>query len=275
MEAQVMQGSQIAGRRLAVPAVRWGAVFAGTVAGLASYMLLSLFGIAVGLTAIDPGAADPVGAVPIATGIWTGISMLISSFIGGYVAARMSGLARRADGMLHGFISWAATMVLFAWFATTALGNILGGTFSVLSQGAQTAGQAAGGQDISQRIESLITGGQGGDISPENIGQVRDYLSRGDRNGAVQYMTSQMGFTQERANQVADQMMPLVGPGSEQRRQDIAEGAVSTLSAASWWLFVGILLALVLGVWGGLVGARATSDRTLGDHSDERHYRTY
>jgi hypothetical protein len=270
MEAQVIQ-SDVRPRHISIPAVRWGAVLAGTVAGIASYMLLGLFGIAVGLTAVGPGGAGSSGAIPVATGIWTGVSMLISAFIGGYVASRMSGLARRSDGMLHGFIAWGATMVIFAWLATTAIGNLLGGAFSLVGQGMQ----AASGSDISQRIESMVGGGGDVNVSPESLSQLRAYLSAGDRDGAVQYMTSQMGFTQERANQAVDRMMPLFGPQGSSRVQQAMGSAVNTLTAASWWLFVAILLALVLGIWGGLVGARATSDRTLGDHSDERHYRTY
>src|SRR4051812_7722861 len=81
-------------RRPYFSAIRWGAIIAGLVSGTASYLLLALLGLAVGLTAVDPTSAEPIGRVPLATGIWTGVSLLISAFIGGYVAGRMSGLSR-------------------------------------------------------------------------------------------------------------------------------------------------------------------------------------
>jgi hypothetical protein len=277
MEAHAIESpavpTSMAVRRITIPAIRWSAIFAGAVAGLATYMLLSLLGIAIGLTAVEPTAAEPVGVVPIATAIWSGISMLIAAFIGGYVAARMSGLARRTDGLLHGFVAWATVMVLFAWLATTTVGNLLGGTFSLVAQGAQAAtGQQAGG--ITQQVQSIITGTEGGEISSEDMAAVQQQVQAGDRAGAIDYMVNQMGFTEERATTVVDNLMPIVGPGGE-GVAGAAQTAVDTLSAASWWLFIAIVLSLIVGVWGGLMGARATSDRTLGDHSDERHYRTF
>ncbi len=71
--------------------VRWGAVLAGWAVGLATQLVLTLLGLAIGAWSIDLQEAEPAGGVPIGTGIWTGISMLISAFVGGYITARMSG----------------------------------------------------------------------------------------------------------------------------------------------------------------------------------------
>ncbi|MCK9531915.1 MAG: hypothetical protein M0R77_15340 [Gammaproteobacteria bacterium] len=274
MEAHAIESpisTTMAARRITVPAIRWSAIFAGAVAGLATYMLLTLLGIAVGLTAADQAAGEGAGAIPIATAIWSSLSMLIAAFVGGYVAARMSGLARRADGLLHGFVAWATVTVLFAWLATTTIGNLLGGAFGLVAQGAQAAQQGGG---ITQQLQSIITGTEGGEISGEDMSAIQSRLQAGDRNGAVDYMVNQMGFTEQRATTVVDNLMPVVGPGG-QGAGGAAQTAVNALSAASWWLFAAIVLSLIVGVWGGLMGVRATSDRTLGDHSDERHYRTF
>ncbi len=274
MEAHAIESpisTTMAARRITVPAIRWSAIFAGAVAGLATYMLLTLLGIAVGLTAADQAAAEGAGAIPIATAIWSSLSMLIAAFVGGYVAARMSGLARRADGLLHGFVAWATVTVLFAWLATTTIGNLLGGAFGLVSQGAQAAQQGGG---MTQQLQSIITGTEGGEISGEDMSAIQSRLQAGDRTGAVDYMVNQMGFTEERATTVVDNLMPIVGPGG-QGAGGAAQTAVNALSAASWWLFAAIVLSLIVGVWGGLMGVRATSDRTLGDHSDQRHYRTF
>lgn len=283
MAAVVMETESRTERRPYFSAIRWTAILGGLVGGMGSYMLLALLGVATGLTAVDPQAAEPVAGVPMGMGIWTGLITLISAFIGGYIAARMSGLSRTSDGMLHGFINWAATMVLFAFLATSAVSMILGGTFALLGQGLQGAGSAAGQAMESQQqgaggltgnltgqLERIITGAEGGSISGEDMGAVQQRLQAGDRQSAVDYMTSQMGFTQERANQVADLASPLFGGEFGQQAQQAASTTVSALTAASWWLFVALALSLVAALFGGKTGIKAQSNRTLGDHYKER-----
>lgn len=276
MEGQVALDSSDAGRKPYFSPIRWTAIFAGLAGGLASYMLLSLLGVAVGLTAVDPQSTDPVGGVPVATGIWTGISMLLGAFIGGYVSGRMSGLSRRADGMLHGFVAWGSTTLLFAVLMTTALGAALGGTFRILGQaittGAQATTTAAPNQDRASRLSSIITGSTEAQVTPESLAAVRQQLAANDRDAAASIMVNEMGFSQERANQIVNQLQPLFGPQGEQNARDATEQATNALSAASWWLFAGLLLSLGLGLLGGLMGARASGSRQLGgEHLAERN----
>jgi hypothetical protein len=263
------------GRRPYFSAIRWGAILAGVVSGSASYLLLTLLGLAVGLTAIDPQSTEPVGRVPLATGIWTGISMLVGAFIGGYVAGHMSGLSRSSDGMLHGFVSWGATTLLYGVLATSALGAILGGTFSALSstvQGAaQTATQAPGAvEGLADKLMSTITGGGDIQASPEALGALKQAIASGNREQAIGIMVQDMGVSQERATQVVDKAMPLM---SEQNIRQTADQATSALAATSWWLFLGLLLSLALGIVGGAAGVRAVGKRAAGDHTTERHAR--
>lgn len=259
--------------------IRWTAIFAGLVSGVATNMLLSLLGIALGLSAVDPQAADPVGSVPLAAGIWAGISMLVGAVVGGYVAGHMSGLFRQADGMLHGFVAWGTTTILFAVLATTAVGAVVGGTFRVLGQGigmgtqaavAATASPEAANQKSLDQITSQITGSDDAKFTPESLSAVQQRLAANDRDGAVNAMTNEMGFTQDKANQVVDKLMPLFGPQREQNIRQAADRATTKLSAASWWLFAGLLLSLGLGVFGGLIGVRANGHRLLDDHGSER-----
>ncbi|MFA7097262.1 MAG: hypothetical protein WC383_12395 [Gammaproteobacteria bacterium] len=263
-------------RRLTIPMIRWSAIIAGSVAGLASYLLLALFGIAVGLTAIEPQAAEPVGNVPILAGVWSGLSLLIASFIGGYVAARMSGLERRSDGLLHGFVAWATIMLLLTWLTTTAIGNVLGSTFNLLGQGVAGVGQAAAEQGgVTQQLRSLITGTEGGDVAPADLRALQDRLQAGDRNGAVNVLVSRMGFSQDRAVQVVDRAMPLFGPQGGEQIRETAGQVLGTVATASWWLVITMILGLILGIWGGAMGARSLAERTAEDHTAERHVRYY
>lgn len=220
-----MEAQRIISRRSYFSWISWGSILAGVIVGLATYMLLALLGVAAGLSAVDPQSTRPVGSVPIATGIWTGISLLISAFVGGYVAARMSGLARMGDGLFHGFVSWAVTTVLFAYLATTAVGSLLGGTFNILGESIRGAVAQTGAGDT-----GITQAGQ----------QLRD-----------------------KAAQVADQAKAMVqGDRISQQDRNVAEDAVSTLATASWWLFAGLLLSMLLAISGGAAGIRATTRRS-------------
>lgn len=224
-----MEAQRIISRRSYFSWISWGSILAGVVVGLATYMLLALLGVAAGLSAVDPQSTNPAGSVPVATGIWTGISMLISAFGGGYVAARMSGLSRLGDGLFHGFVSWAVTTVLFAYLATTAVGSMLGGTFNILGQGVQGAAQGA----VSEAA------------SPD---------------GSVAQAGQEL---REQAGQVMDQAAAIVqGNDVSPQARETADNAVSALAAASWWLFAGVLLSMLLGIGGGAAGIRATSRRS-------------
>lgn len=270
MDVQTVE-TQTVSRRPFFSAIRWGAIFAGVVSGTASYLLLALLGLAVGLTAVDPGAAEPVGSVPLGTGIWTGISMLVGAFIGGYVAGHASGLARSMDGMLHGFVSWGATTLLYVVLATTALGAVLGGTFRIISQAVQAAApvaqEAGGGQGVVQQLQGLI--GQQGQVqvSAESLKSVQEALTAGDRQRAIDIMVNQMGMERENAAKIVEQVGPLV---SGQNLEQAATQATEALTATSWWLFIALLLSLALGIAGGATGVRANANRLAGDHTGER-----
>lgn len=255
-------------KNVVVPWISWSAIFGGLASGMATFILLALLGMAAGITAIDPQSAEPVGNVPMLAGIWTGVSMLLSAFIGGYVSARISGLSRRSDGILHGFVVWGVNTLLFTFLVTTSVGNLLGGVFSTVGKSAQavaTAGGAAGGTAATQQgggLESLITGGGGGNVSRESLDTLQNRISAGDREGAIGVMTSQMGMTRDRAETVADQAMKLQGAIQQiPSGQQMADTAVSGLTKASWWLFAGVLLSMILGVVGGFFGSKGVDKR--------------
>lgn len=275
MEAQTLGSRQQSLRkRRYFPWISWGAIFGGIASGMATYLLLALLGIAVGLTAIEPQSAEPVGKVPLGALVWTGISMVLAAFVGGYVAARMSGLSRLADGIFHGLVAWGVSTLVFAYLITTSVGNIVGGAFGMIGQtmkvaggAAVTAGGAAGAGASQSQLESLLKGGSTrGNIDQQSLQALQRNLQQGDRNGAINVMVGQMGFTNDRARQIVDQGMALYGKSQQlpEQARDVAASSVSGLAKASWGLFIGVLLSLALGVGGGAIGSRATIRRTSG-----------
>lgn len=135
--------------------IRWSAVFAGFVVGVAVQMVLTLLGLAIGAWSIDLHESHTAQGIPLGTGIWTGISMLTSAFIGGYVTSRLSGAPLRSNGIYHGAVVWGVTWLVFGWLTTTAMATMIGGLFSAFGSGLQTIGQAAG-QGVSTAVSKVV-----------------------------------------------------------------------------------------------------------------------
>ena len=127
------------------PRIKWGAVFAGWVVGLALQMVLMLLGLGFGAWAIDFRENNPAEGLPTGAAIWTGVSMLIAAFTGGYVTSRLSGISTRRDGLYHGIVVWGVNWLIFAWLTTTAMAAMIGGVFSTFGSTLQAVGQGVSG----------------------------------------------------------------------------------------------------------------------------------
>ena len=139
----------------AIKRVSWGAIIAGASIALVIQLGLGLLGLAIGLGAIDPATeANPLSGIGVGTGIWLAISTLIALFTGGYVAARMAGLPRRPDGILHGLVAWSLVTFLTFYLMTSAVGRVISGAAGVIGQGVDLLGQGvtAVGSQVAQNV---------------------------------------------------------------------------------------------------------------------------
>ncbi len=128
MESDLRATSTIAD---AQSAVSWGAIAAGAVGAAALALLLIAFGAGLGLSTISPWNDGGVSASTFkaSAGIYLVIVAVMSSAVGGYLAAR---LRTKFVGVhtnevffrdtAHGFIAWALATLLSA----TALGSVTG-----------------------------------------------------------------------------------------------------------------------------------------------------
>ncbi len=108
--------------------VRWGPILAGLFTALASQLVLSAFGVAIGLSSIANSGAprSDAGGVGSAVGIWSIISLLISLFIGGWVTARACGPMSKSSALLNGAILWATTLAVSAWLISSGVSGAFG-----------------------------------------------------------------------------------------------------------------------------------------------------
>ncbi len=134
------------------PRVSWGAIIAGSVIGLAILFLLSLLGIGIGSAVIDPAQdANPLSGVGIGSGVFVIVAQLIALAAGGYIAARLAGVAQGMSSALHGAAVWALATFAMLFLATTTIGGLMGGAASMIgsaSSGAVKMVQSAIPDDI-------------------------------------------------------------------------------------------------------------------------------
>ncbi|BCA56538.1 conserved membrane protein of unknown function [Nitrospira sp. KM1] len=179
--------------------IKWGAVFAGWSVGLATQMMLTLLGLAIGAWSIDLRDPQATDGIPMGTGVWTGISMLISAFVGGYVTARGSGSYVRTDGLYHGIVVWGVNWLIFAWLTTTAMSYLAGGLFSALgttvqamSRGvseatsaaiSQTSGIAISTDELKKQVESVMQATGKKELQPSEVRKDADKVRAEAQSG--------------------------------------------------------------------------------------------
>ena len=258
-------------KRSYLSAISWGAIVAGVVVGLSMNLVLNLLGIAAGLMSIDVlNGQTPNENAPIIAALWNGVAMLISAFVGGYVAARMSGLKRKSDGVLHGFVSWGATTILLTGIFAAVAGILSNQLFTNISRVASAGAVATGLSsqvDISRQLRALTSGS--GVAIPENVNasllrQLQNYVSSGQRSSAITLMNTEMGIDRRNSEKVVDQLLILSGSAESASTESRAavNRSVENASGITWGIVGAIALSLLLGIFGGMIGA-AGSRRDL------------
>src|SRR6202042_484440 len=129
-------------------AVSWGAIAAGGVAAAALELLLIAFGAGLGLSAVSPWSDSGVSASTFktGTGIYLVIVAVMSSAVGGYLAARLRSKWTGAHthevffrDTAHGFVTWAFATLLSASALSSVTGYLANGTAAGLAgAGCQT-----------------------------------------------------------------------------------------------------------------------------------------
>ena len=89
--------------------VSWAAVFAGVIVALATYVTLNLFAFAVGLSSVDQMAGRNFAA---GAALVSAVCLLVSLFIGGFVASGYAVGEDKVEAMTGGVLVWATILLL-------------------------------------------------------------------------------------------------------------------------------------------------------------------
>lgn len=121
--------------------VQWGPIIAGLITALTIFLLMTVLGIAVGASVLDPAnAGDDAGTW---AAVWSAISAIVSFLVGGWVAAKTSAVGGPFGGLMNGFMVGAAGLVLVVYLTATGLGNLFGTLSSSVGDIVNAATQVA------------------------------------------------------------------------------------------------------------------------------------
>lgn len=268
--------------------VSWGAVFAGVAVTLVSQLLLNLLGAGIGAAIIDPMSNNNPTATTfsISTAGWFIVSGIVASFVGGYVASRLSGRPIRSTGALHGVTSWAVTTLLIVYLLTTSVGSVIGGAFAGISNVVSGSGSAiataataaapalSNVTDPFAGIEKNIRNASGGNdpaaLRDAAVSSVKAVLT-GDqaqaedaRNRAADALARAQGIPLDQAKQEVAQYEQQYKDALAKAKQQSAQAAQTAASAFSTGAIVAVV-ALIVGCIAAALGGAAGTTRVYRD----------
>lgn len=238
---------------------------------MAIFLTLQILGVGIGASVLDltGNRVTSARSFGIGAGIWWFITGLISLFIGGWVAGRLSWRLDRLERALHGLTVWSLFYVAMALLTLTALGTLVGGGISLLSGGVSAAAQVAttpqGQQAMQQGTQSLgilnpqiiqqelakIVGGNP-QSNPSVVAAVNDYLKSPrtpqDRQQAVQQITQATGMSEAQANQ----FLTNLERGTQQAKETTQAAANVTGGT-----LIGVAIAMLIGAIVAALGSLA------------------
>ncbi|MDP9634942.1 UNVERIFIED_ORG: preprotein translocase subunit SecG [Ensifer adhaerens] len=264
--------------------ISWGSILAGVAIALAVQFLLNLLGVGIGAAVLDPARSDNPEATTfsIMGGIWFVVAGIIASFVGGYIASRLSGRPSNSTGGYHGLTTWAVTTLVVLYLLTTSVGALVGGAFSGLSSVVGSVGQTAAtaataavpalanSANPMAGIEQQVRGSTGNDpkalqdaaVAAVQTAVTGDEATAEDaRVRAADAVAKAQGIPVDQARAQVDQYDKAYRENVAAAKQQALEAAEATATAISAGAILGFL-ALVLGAvaswFGGVSGTKHT-----------------
>ena len=151
--------------------VRWGPVWAGLVVAIPTFLLLQLATLALGLWDVGPSDGNNAD-------LWSSINGLIALFLAGLTAAATAVWRGVSDGLLHGILVWALSIVALLVLTLFGGGALLGSLAGVVTDtaGIQQANlpDVAAGQvaDVAESAAAWAVLGLGLSIAAAALGGV-------------------------------------------------------------------------------------------------------
>lgn len=243
--------------------ISWGGIWAGVLTAMGTLLFLSTLGLAIGVSAVDPGATE-ARTVGMAAAVWSGVSLLIALFVGGMAATRLGLIFDRAAGAFEGALVWVLSFLLILWLAGSGVRLVASGISGLFTGVAQTVGSTISGMD---------------DLSSGDVDQIMSRLNDPETARTIasatgipeQEVRSTLSDTAQRVNavrddpaRVAEEVRQGTGELLSRARQQLpamAEQAQEGATTTAWIAFGSMLISLIAAVAGAMFGRRRAVDR--------------
>lgn len=258
------EGARADGLRLS-----WAGIWGGVLMAVGTLLLLAALGVAVGITAVDPGQTQ-ASTFGTGAGIWAGVSLLIALFLGGLVSTRAGFITDRTTGFFEGALVWVVSILLMGYLATSGMSMVASGAFRLIGGASQAVGtvmQGAGGApnvDVSgsvdqvlQRLRDPKTAQQIAQATGMPATEVQASLSE-----TAQRVENNRNNPAQAASEAKEGMSQLLDKAkSSGALQQKAEEIKPEASRAAWITFGALVLSLVAAVIGAMAGRRSGHPR--------------
>jgi len=278
-----------AGRR-----VSWGAVFAGAVAAIAIQLVLALIGLAFGAANINPATqTHPFAGFATGSAVWMFISGIIALFCGGWIAAHLAAVPKRADSMLHGVLCWSMATLATAFLVSVTAGRVVGGAAGIVGQGLSAVGAGVGNLAAAAAAQTNASPREVAQVRDQAMGILQDYAkgsigaagqrvlagnesiqqaisdvfdhgakgwSQADKTALVNSLAANTSLTREQAANVVDKWIALSQQANVKLQQlgnqaaQAAQTAMANIARVAGWSAVALILFAVAAGLGGWVG---------------------
>jgi hypothetical protein len=126
--------------------VQWGPIAGGAMVGAIVLLALTLLGLAIGASALDP--KTDLGDWNTRAALWGGFSVLVASLAAGWVASATAAVDGPFAGMMNGLLAGATMIAVLVVLTATGLTNLVGFLGGNLANVADYARQVANGESV-------------------------------------------------------------------------------------------------------------------------------
>lgn len=244
----------------------WGGIWAGVLTVMGSLLFLTTLGLAIGISAVDPGQ-DSAAAFGTGAAVWTSLSLLIALFAGGMAATRLGLVFDKAAGAFEGVLVWVLSFLIILWLASSGVRLVASGISGLFSGVTQTIGSVASGMDdmSSGTVDQILSRLNNPETARTLAGAtgMSEQEVRSTLNGVAQRVEAARNNPEQAAVEVREGTRQLMDR-ARQQLPAMADRAQDTATKTAWATFAAMLLSLGAAVAGAMVGRRRAEQRILG-----------
>ena len=238
--------------------ISWGGIWAGVLTVMGTLLFLTTLGLAIGISAAEPGDVD-AQALGTGAAIWSGLSLLIALFVGGMAATRLGMVFDKAAGAFEGALVWVLSFLIVLWLASSGVRLVASGISGLFSGIGQTVGVTVSGMDdlssgsvdeILARLNDPQTARTIAAATGMSEQEVRTQLS--DVSRRVEAVRNNPDQVAAEVRQGTSQLMSRV----RQQLPTLAANAQDEATKAAWITFGAMVISLLAAIAGSMVGRR-------------------